>query len=139
MPSPIRLSRRWTRKKPTAGASSPTIAPAANASRMNSLSNMDVRGVVPAVRQGARAAVEDDRPPDEDEPVDERLDGAELVRDQQDRHAEVAVQLAEEPRKRLLRVDVDARRRLVEHEQLRPRRQRLGHERALLLAAREPR
>src|SRR5262249_21982680 len=37
----------------------------------------------------------------------------------------------------LLRADVDARRRLVEDEQRRPRRERLGDERALLLAARE--
>src|SRR5215475_6234686 len=106
MPSPIRLSRRWTRKNPTAGASSPTIAPAANASRMNSLSNMDVRRVVPRGWKRARAAVEDDRPAHQDEAVDERLDGAELVRDEQDRDAEVAVQLTEQLRQRLLRVDV---------------------------------
>ena len=42
MPSPIRLISRCTRKKPTVGASTPTIAPAANASRMNSRSSMDV-------------------------------------------------------------------------------------------------
>src|SRR4051812_34748685 len=102
----MRLSRRWTRKKPTAGASSPTIAPAANASRMNSVSNMGVRGVVPRRRERAWPAVEDDRPTDENEPVDERLDRAELVRDEQDRHTEVAVQLAEQPGQRLLRVDV---------------------------------
>src|SRR3954454_12760068 len=104
----MRLSRRWTRKKPTAGASSPTIAPAANASRMNSVSNMRVGGVVPRRRERARAAVEDDRAAHEHEAVDERLDRAELVRDEQDGHGEIAVQLAEEQRERLLGVDVDA-------------------------------
>src|SRR5207247_1945692 len=39
MPSPIRLSSRWTRKKPTVGASTPTTAPAANARRMNTRSS----------------------------------------------------------------------------------------------------
>src|SRR5215211_6913302 len=76
--------RRWTRKKPTAGASTPTTAPAAKASRMNSDSNMDVRGVVPQPRQRGRRSVEDDAAADEDEPLDVALYRAELVRDVQD-------------------------------------------------------
>ena len=57
IPSPIRLSCRWTRKKPTAGASRPTIAPAAKASRMNSSSSMrrGCRRVVPDAGEVARA------------------------------------------------------------------------------------
>ena len=84
MPSPIRLSCRWTRKKPTAGASRPTIAPAANASRMNSRSSMGVGGVVPDAREVLRRAVEDDAAADEHEPLDEALDRSELVRDVED-------------------------------------------------------
>src|ERR671938_468914 len=61
MPSPIRLIRRWTRKKPTAGASTPTTAPVANASRMNSDSSMDVRGVVPDPWELAGRPVEDEQ------------------------------------------------------------------------------
>src|ERR687896_353426 len=57
----MRLSCRWTRKKPTAGASTPTIAPAAKARRMNSESNMDVRGVVPDAGQLTRRVVEDEQ------------------------------------------------------------------------------
>ena len=38
----------------------PDTAPAANASRMNSRSNMDVRRVVPALGKRARRPVEDD-------------------------------------------------------------------------------
>ena len=45
------------------------------------------------------------------------------------------VQLGEQHRERLLRVDVHARRRLVEHEQVRLARERLRDERALLLPA----
>ena len=66
----------------------------------------------------------------------EALDGAELVRDVEDRHAELGVELIEQRRERVLRLDVDAGRRLVEHEQLRPGRERLRDERALLLARR---
>src|SRR5215207_4925403 len=80
IPSPIRLSRRWTRKKPTAGARTPMTAPVASASRMNSSSSMRVRGVVPDARQLRRAAVEHDRPADEHESLDEALDRSELVR-----------------------------------------------------------
>src|SRR5712691_11762234 len=138
MPSPIRLIRRCTRKKPTAGASSPTIPPAAKARRMNSTSSMGVRRVVPAGRQGGGRAVEDDRAADEDEAVDERLDRAELVRDIEDRRPRLAVELRQQLREPLLCVDVDARRRLVEDEQLGLGGERLGDERALLLAAREP-
>ena len=79
IPSPIRLSCRWTRKKPTAGASSPTIAPAAKASRMNSSSSMDVRRVVPDAGEALGRAVEHDPAADEDEPLDEALDRSELV------------------------------------------------------------
>src|SRR4029453_1039611 len=84
IPSPIRLMRRWTRKKPTAGAIRPITMPAAKARRMNSSSNMGMRGVVPQLGQGRRVAVEDNRSPHEREPLDVALDGAELVGDVQD-------------------------------------------------------
>src|ERR687897_2263311 len=113
MPSPIRLRRRCTRKKPTAGASTPTIAPVANASRMNSSSSMNVRRVVPDVRKLAGRAVEDDASANEHEPLDESLHGAELVRDVQHRDVELAVKAIEEARERFLRLDVDTRGRLV--------------------------
>src|SRR5262245_51934593 len=96
IPSPMRLMRRWTRKKPTAGASTPITAPAAKASRMNSNSNMHVRGVVPDAGQPARCAVEDDPPVDEHQPLDVALHGAELVRDVEDRHRQLLVQRSEE-------------------------------------------
>src|SRR5687767_9992399 len=117
MPSPTRLIPRWTRKKPTAGASTPTIAPAAKASRMKSASRMDMRRVVPLARQVRRRAVEHDAPAHEHQALDELLDGPELVRDEEDGRVELRVQLGEQHRERLLRVDVDAGRRLVEHEQ----------------------
>src|SRR3954454_23418959 len=85
IPSPIRLICRWTRKKPTDGASTPTIAPAANASRMNSRSSMRVRRVVPDARQVRRRPVEDDPLAHEHEAFDEALDRPELVRDVEDR------------------------------------------------------
>src|SRR5439155_21953017 len=137
MPSPIRLSRRWTRKKPTAGASRPTTMPAPNASRMNSRSSMDVRRVVPDTGQGRRRPVEDDALAHEHDPLDEVLDRPELVRDVQDRHPQVCAELLQEEGDRSLRLDVDTRGRLVEREQLRLPGQRLGDERPLLLAAGE--
>src|SRR6185436_5566951 len=79
IPSPIRLIRRWTRKKPTAGASTPTTAPAPNASRMNSWSSMKVGGVVPEVGQVGGAAVKGDPAPDEQQPLGDVLDRTELV------------------------------------------------------------
>src|SRR5207244_4873990 len=85
IPSPIRLRRRWTRKKPTAGASRPTTMPAPNASRMNSRSSMGVRRVVPDTGQVRRGPVEDDPAPNEHDPLDEALDRSELVRDVQNR------------------------------------------------------
>src|SRR3954468_23715484 len=138
MASPIRLISRCTRKNPTVGASTPTIAPAANASRMNSRSSMDVRRAVPDAGEARRRPVVDDPLADEDEAADELLHGAELVRDVQERHRQVAVEPVEERRERLLRLDVDPRRRLVEDEQRRARRERLRDERALLLPPREP-
>src|SRR5215211_3715218 len=90
IPSPIRLMRRCTRKKPTAGARRPTIAPAANARRMNSLPSMRVRRVVPNGRQLRRAAVEDDGAAHEHHALDVALDRPELVRDVDDRDAELA-------------------------------------------------
>src|SRR2546422_10504954 len=139
MPSPIRLIRRWTRKKPTAGASTPTIAPDANASRMKSASRMDMGRVVPGGREGARLSVEDNLAANEDEALDETLDGAELVRDEEDRHAELAVKLVEQGGEGLLRADVDACSWLVEDEELGLSGERLGDEGALLLTAREAR
>src|SRR5207248_6019343 len=138
IPSPIKLICRWTRKKPTTGASKPTIAPAANARRMNSNSNMDVRGVVPDAGERRRRSVEDDAAADEHEPADDVLDRAELVRDVQDRHAELVVQPRQQAGKGLLCLDVHAGGRLVERKQLRARDERLGDERTLLLATRKP-
>src|SRR6188508_3473041 len=79
MPSPTSDCRLCTRKKPTAGASTPTIAPAARARRMNSLSNMEVPRVVPHARQIVWRAVEHDGPTYEDDPLDVVLHCAELV------------------------------------------------------------
>src|SRR6266540_1444181 len=137
MPSPIRLICRWTRKKPTTGASSPTIAPAANASRMNSNSNMDVGGVVPQLGQGRGRPVEDDSLADEHESLDDVLDRSKLVRDVEDRDAELAVESSEQLRERLLRCDIDGGCWLVQREQPRVRYERLRDERALLLSAGE--
>src|SRR5204862_4803907 len=135
MPSPIRLRRRCTRKNPTAGASSPTTMPARNACRMNSRASMDVRRVVPDTGQVRRTPVEDDALAHQDESFDEVLDGAELVRHVQDGHAQLAAEPLQQAGDRLLCLDVDAGRRLVEREQLRLACQRLRDERALLLSA----
>src|SRR6185436_20275579 len=81
IPSPIRLIRRWTRKKPTAGARIPTTAPVAKATRMKSASRMDMGGVVPVRGQVGRPPVEDDAASHEDDPLGELLHGAELVGD----------------------------------------------------------
>src|SRR6266851_8938431 len=106
MPSPIRLISRCTRKKPTVGASIPTIAPAANASRMNSKSSMRVRRVVPQAGELRRRTVEDDPLAHEYESMHEALDGAELVGNVQNRHSELVVELVEQHRERVLRGDV---------------------------------
>src|SRR5918996_1134564 len=116
MPSPIRLMPRCTTKKPTVGASRPITAPAAKARRMNSESNMDVGGVVPETREVGRRSVEDDRAAHEEEPLDVALDGAELVGDVDDGRPQLVVQAREQDGERLLRLHVDARRRLVEDE-----------------------
>src|SRR5213083_1565176 len=117
MPSPIRLICRWTRKKPTTGASNPTIAPAAKASRMNSNSNMDVGGVVPQIGKRRGRPVEDDSLADEHESLDDVLERAELVRDVEDGRAELAVEASEQLCKRLLRRDIDAGCGLVQRKQ----------------------
>src|SRR4029079_17322735 len=138
IPSPIRLICRWTRKNPTAGASTPTTAPVANAIRMNSASRMNMGRVVPVGGELGGRAVEDDAAADEDDALDESLHGAEFVRDVEDGDAESLVQLAEERAEGLLRVDVDTGGRLVEDEEVRLAGKRLRDERALLLATREP-
>src|ERR671937_2358828 len=135
----MRLSRRWTRKKPTAGARSSTTMPAPNASRMNSRSSMCVRGVMPEIWEFGGRSVEDDLAAHEHDPLNESLDRAELVGDVQDGDVEVAVELLEQRGERLLRLDIDPSRRLVEDEELRIGRQRLRDERALLLSARQGR
>src|SRR4051812_10940468 len=134
IPSPIRLNRRWTRKKPTAGASSPTMMPAPKASRMNSRSSMGVRRVVPHIRQLGRWPIEDDRAAHEHDSLHEALDRAELVRDVEDGHVQFAVQLLEQRGEGLLGLDIDSSGRLVEDEQLRVGGEGLRDERALLLA-----
>ena len=98
---------------------------------------VDVRRVVPDAGQARGRTVEDDSAAHEDEPLDELLDGSELVRHVEDRDRELAVQPVEQRRQRLLRLDVDARRRLVEHEQRRLPGKRLRDEGALLLPAGE--
>src|SRR5688572_6543810 len=115
MPTPMRLCPRCTRKKPTARASTPTIAPAAKASRMKSASRMDMGRVVPLPGKRRGRAVEDDAAAHEHEPFDELLECPELVRDEEDGRVELVVQLGEQCRERLLRVGVHAGRRLVEH------------------------
>src|SRR6187200_1711341 len=138
IPSPIRLICRWTRKNPTAGASTPTTAPVANAIRMKSASRMDMRRVVPVGRELGGRAVEDDPAADEDDTLDEPFHRAELVRDVENRDAESLVQPAEKRAESLLRVDVDTGGRLVENEELRLAGERLRDEGALLLATGEP-
>src|SRR5918994_4063347 len=130
--------RRWTRKKPTAGARTPTTAPVASASRMKSESRMDMRGVVPAVGKRRGRAVEEDPAADEEQPLDVALDGSELVRDVDDGGAELGVELLQKGGERLLGVGVDARGRLVEDDQIGLRGERLRDVGALLLPAREP-
>src|SRR5688500_17796064 len=131
--------RRWTRKKPTAGARTPTMAPVAKASRMNSNANVEMRGVVPEAGQLGWWPIEDDAAADEDEALDEALDRAELVRDVEDRHSELALEPVEERGKGFLCLDVHARRRLVEDEQVRLAGKGLGDEGTLLLPARQAR
>ena len=97
-----------------------------------------MRGVVPALRQRLRRAVEDDAATHEHEPLHVGLDRSELVRDVEDGHARVATQAIEEAGERLLGIGVDAAGRLVEHQQRGIADQRLGDERALLLASRQP-
>src|SRR5690349_21070262 len=116
MPSPTSDWRRCTRKNPTVGARTPTTAPTAKASRMNSRSSMLVRRVVPVAGQVVGVAVEDDATADENETLDEAFDCPELVGDVDDGHAELAAELVEQRGERLLRLGVDAGRRLVEDE-----------------------
>src|SRR5262245_52176190 len=103
---------RSTRKNPTAGARTPTTAPVASARRMNSRSSMlvtelvDVGRVVPDTGESRRWAVVDDAAADEDDPVDDVLDRAELVRDVEDRDPEALAELLEEEPERLLRCGV---------------------------------
>src|SRR4029078_11625526 len=107
-------------------------ARAQNATRMSSLVNMDVTGVVPDARQIVRRPVEHDRSPYEHEAFDMMLDRAELVRDVHDRHAELPMEVGQEFGERLLRLGVDTGRGLVEDQQRRLPGERLGDERALL-------
>src|SRR2546430_1705081 len=113
-------------------------APAAKASRMNSNSNMDMRRVVPDPRKRRRRAVEDDALADEHEPLDDMLDCTELVGDVQDRDVELVVEAREQLGEGLLRCDVDARRRLVQRQELGLGRECFRDERALLLPTRQP-
>ena len=69
-------------------------------------------------------------------PLDISLDGAELVRDVEDRRPSSSCS-GRQGRERLLRLDVDTRRRLVEDQQGGLGRQRLGDERPLLQSSGE--
>src|SRR5262245_35619090 len=102
---------------------------------MNSWSRMDMGGVVPGRRQSTWVAVEDDRPPDEDEALDVALDRTELVRDEEHGCPELAVELVEQGGERLLRVDVHSRGRLVDDEEARLPGEGLRDQRPLLLSA----
>ena len=98
---------------------------------------MDVGGVVPDAGRLGGGPSKTIIAADEHEPLDEALDRAELVGDVEDGDAQLAVESVEELAERLLRLGVDAGRRLVEHEQRRLARERLGDERTLLLTAGE--
>ncbi len=100
---------------------------------------MGVRRVVPASRERARRAVEDDRSSHEHKALDEVLHDAELVGDVQNRHAELPVEAGEQVSERFLPLGIDAGRRLVEDEQVGLAGERLRHEGPLLLAAGEAR
>ena len=93
--------------------------------------------VVPHAGEPARRPVVDDAAADEHDPVDDVLDGAELVGDVEDRDAEIRAQRLEQEAERLLRRGVDARRRLVEREQRGLGGERLGDQRPLLHPAGE--
>ena len=99
---------------------------------------MRVRRVVPQLGQRGGRSVEDDALADEHEPLDHVLDRTELVRDVEDRDPELAVKAREQLGERFLRLHVDTGGGLVEREQARLGRERLGDERPLLLAARQP-
>ena len=84
-----------------------------------------------------RWAVEDDRAPHEHKSLDVVLHGSELMRDVEDRGAELRVQPSEERRERFLRLGVDTGRRLIEHEDRRLAGERLCDERPLLHPSRQ--
>ena len=71
------------------------------------------------------------------DPVADGCDNAEIVRDVDHRHAELGAQAAEQIEDLGLRGHVEARRRLVEHDQLRVAREGHRNHDALLLTARE--
>ena len=85
---------------------------------MNSWLSMGVGGVVPALGQIGRAAVELDPAADEQQPLGDVLDRAELVRDVEDRSRRSSrVEPGEQSGERVLRVGVDAGGRLVEDQE----------------------
>jgi hypothetical protein len=96
---------------------------------------MGVGGVVPSRGQGCRRTVEDDLPAYENQSVHELLDRSELVRGEEDRHPELATEIFEKSGESLLGADVDARRGLVEDEQVGTCGKCLGDEGALLLTS----
>jgi hypothetical protein len=98
---------------------------------------MDMGWVVPEAREGGGGTVEDDAAADEHESLHEPLDGAELVRDVEDRGAELDVKLLEQLGEGLLRFHVDTGGRLVEDDEVRLPRQGLRDVGALALPARE--
>ena len=87
---------------------------------------------MPEAGELAGRAVEHDSAANQHEPLDDVLDRAELVRDVEDRDAELGAKLLEQGSERLLGLGVHAGRRLVEREQRRLRGERLGDERPLL-------
>jgi hypothetical protein len=98
---------------------------------------MHVRRVVPYTRQAGGRPVETGLSLHEHDALNELFDGAELVRDVEDRDVELAVQRLGQRGQRFLGLDVDTCRRFVEHEQARLRGECLRDEGALLLSSGE--
>ena len=142
------------------GAVAPTTRPASSASCMYSRSNGHGSGhgipaihpssssqsgrssrctprLTPVAARSRRRAVEQHRPLHHQHAVEVVGDGAELVRHEQHRGAVLLHEVHERVAEAGLRLDVDTRDRLVEHEQLGLGGQRLGDQHALLLAARQ--
>ena len=161
MPSPSSDMRFCTRNTPISGAHAPTTSPATSASCMYVASNghgsghgmpgtrhLELLEPERAGRRGARrgsrrsprgrSAARRTAPAlQHDDAVEVVGDRAELVRDEQHGGAVLAHEVHERVAEQPLRLRVDARDRLVEHEQLGLAGERLRDQHALLLPARQ--